>query len=404
LSLAPGLFAIEVGGYDPALVALLREALALLGSEDARLRALLLARLALALYWADTFDERVAICAEAGRLAQQLGGDDVRAAVLTAQALALSRPANLNERRVLTELAAELCDRAADHQGLLLNRLHRATLLLEAGDLAAARYEAEAFEKLAEQVKQPQAIWIAQALRASRLLLDGRLAEVEALAGVCLQTGERVRDHNALQTFGVHLMLVRVEQGRTAEVLDVLRNYALSYPRTVAWRAVYAFALSRSGQDEKCASEYASTKLSGFNQPDDLLWPCAMAWLAEVCHSQRDAEGARLLYERLSPYAGRFVAVGFAIACLGAVERYLGLLAATMGDLVAARGHFERALTQNRAASAMLPVAHTLYDCALVLRDLGDAEQAAGHLREALALALDRDLLALQARIRALPP
>jgi hypothetical protein len=42
-------------------------------------------------------------------------------------------------------------------------------------------------------------------------LLDGRLTEVEQLAGTCLVAGQRVRDHNALLTFGVHLTLVRIE-------------------------------------------------------------------------------------------------------------------------------------------------------------------------------------------------
>ncbi|HEY6079429.1 MAG TPA: AAA family ATPase, partial [Polyangiaceae bacterium] len=319
LSLSPGLFAIEVGGYDPVLVGLLREALEQVGDSNPKLRALLLARLALALYWADTFDERVSICAEAERLSGALDAEEVRAAVMTAQALALSRPANLPERAQLTQRALELCGRVGDHHGLVLNRLHRASLLLEAGDLAAADFEADAFRKLAEEVQQPQALWIARALQSCRLLLDGRLAAVEAIAADCLQTGQRVRDHNALQTFGVHLTLVRIEQGRGREVLEALRNYAVTYPRTVAWRAFYAFALSRSGEPEKCAAEYASTKANGFAQPDDLLWPLSMAGLAEVCHTQGDAEGARVLYERFAPFANRSVVIGFGVGCWGSV-------------------------------------------------------------------------------------
>lgn len=403
LSLSPGLFAIEVGGYDPVLVELLREALAQVGHQNDKLRALLLARLALALYWADTFDERAAICEEAERLSLRLAADDVRASVTTAHALALSRPANLAERRVLSEQAAELCGRVRDHHGLLLNRLHRATLLLEEGDLAGANFEADAFTKLAEEVHQPQAIWIGRALRASRLLLDGRLGEVEAIAADCLQTGERVRDHNALQTFGVHLTLVRVEQGRGAEVLDVLRTFAVTYPRTVAWRAMYAFVLSRTGQSETCAAEYASIKANRFAQPDDLLWLLATAAFAEVCHYQDDAEGAGLLYERLLPFASRVVVIGFGIACWGSAERYLGLLCATMGRHATAGEHFERALVANRRIQGALPLAYTLYDYAVLLRHAGDdAERARDYLQQAEDIAQSRDLTALQARITAL--
>lgn len=397
LSLVPGLFAIEVGGYDPALVELLREALSQVG-DNQRLRALLLARLALALYWGDTFDERVAICAEAAALAEASGLDEVKAGVTTACALALLRPSNLPERQQLTERAVELCGRVGDHHGLLLNRLHRAALLLEVGDLGAAEFEADGFRRLAEEVQQPQALWIARALDACRLLLDGRLPEVEAIAADCLQTGQRVRDHNALQTFGVHLTLVRVEQGRGHELLEVLRNYAAAYPRTAAWRAVYAFALYRSGELADCRAQYESVKLSGFSLPEDLVWQPGMAFFSEVCAALGDAEGAALLYERFAAFSGRFVVIGYSIACLGSADRYLGLLCATLGRREAARQHFERAIEQNRRLAASLPLAYSLFDYARCIASEAP-EHAQKCLAEAQGIAQERGLLQLQERI-----
>ena len=402
LSLVPGLFAIEVGGYDPTLVELLREALSQVGADNQRLRALLLARLALALYWGDTFDERVAICAEAAELAEASDSDEVKASVTTARALALLRPSNLHERQKLTELAVELCGRVGDHHGLLLNRLHRAALLLEAGDLGAAAFEADAFQRLVEEVHQPQALWIGRALSACRLLLDGRLPEVEAIAADCLQTGQRVRDHNALQTFGVHLTLVRVEQGRGSEMLDVLRTYAASYPRTVAWRAVYAFALCRSGETAVCQAQYQSSKDSGFALPDDLVWPPSMALFAEVAAALGDADGARSLYERFAPYSGRFVVIGYSIACLGSADRYLGLLAATLGDLAGAERHLRLGIDQNRRLGARLPLAYSLFDYAGLIA-LQAPQRALDCLREAEQLAKDCGLVQLEARISAAP-
>jgi hypothetical protein len=364
LSLSPGLFAIEVGTFDVSLVGLLREALALVGTQNDRLRALLLARLALALYWGDTFADRQAICSEATALAASVGSDEVSAAVLTAHALSLSRPSNLHERLLLTERAVDLCGRVSDHHGSLLNRLHRASILLELGDGAANEFEADLFRKLAEEVKQPQALWIGRALQACRLLLDGRLSEVEALAADCLQTGQRVQDHNALQTFGVHLTLVRLEQGRGAELTETLRTYATTYPRTVAWRAMYLMALHRSGQHEACAAEYASAKAKGFALPDDLLWQVSMAFFAEISSARGDREAASVLYERLAPHGSRCVVIGFGIACLGSMERYLGLLAAAMGEIDMAREHYERAIATNRQIRGSLPLAHSLYELA----------------------------------------
>jgi len=401
LNLAPGLFAIETGVFDPALVGLLREALALAGHADPKLRALLLARLALALYWSDTFDERVALCREARRLAEQVGTDDVMAAVVTAQIFALLRPGNLAERRALSDQAIELGRRAGDHQCMLLNRLVRVAMHLESGDPAAAWFEAEAFEKLAELTREPQSLWIVKAHRACRLLLDGQLSEVEQLAGACLSSGQRVHDHNALLTFGVHLTLVRFEQARAAEVVDVIRDYATRYPRIVGWRVLYASALLRAGQAEYVA-EYESLKRSDFALPDDLNWMVSMAWLAEICHARNDREGAALLYERLIPFADRLVVIGYAgIACLGSVARYLALLSATLAQSEATNGHFEQALIAERHVSGALPLAHTLCEYARWLLSSGVTDAAQDYRREAGRLIEQRNLVALRARLPA---
>ncbi len=398
LNLAPGLFAIETGVYDPLLVGLLREALEQAGHADPKRRALLLGRLALALYWSDTFDERVEICREARELAERVGTDDVRAEVATAEVFGLLRPSNLEERRRLSDHALELCRRAGDYHGSLMNRVLRAAMCLEVGDRAAARFEHDAFRQLAETTNQPQSAWIVKAQRACQLLLDGELSEVEQLAGACLMSGERVRDHNALLTFGVHLTLVRVEQARAGEVLDVIRDYAARYPRIIGWRVLYCYTLGRADRPQECRAEYESLKRTGFALPEDLNWMVAMSWLADTCHALEDPASARLLYERLAPYADRQVVIGYGIGCVGSVERCLAVLAATAGDS-AAGGHFERALAANRRVSATLPYIQTLCDYAEWLQSLGQDEQARAAFGEAEPLIQARSLVALAKRV-----
>jgi tetratricopeptide (TPR) repeat protein len=399
--LAPGLFAIETGVYEPLLVEILREALDQVGHEDERLRALLLGRLALALYWSDAAEERARLCEEAARLAERLGTPEVLAAVTTARAFALIRPGNLDERRELAEKAMELSRKAGDHPLSMLNGLLRGAAELERGDVAAFAFEANAFRVLAEQTRQPQALWIVQAQRASQLLLDGRLDEVEALSGACFVIGQRVRDHNALLTFGVHLTLVRIEQGRADEMLDAIRDYAARYPLIVGWRVLYAYALSRAGNSSAAKAEYESFKTRGFALPDDLNWMVSMAWLSELCAALADRDGALILYEKLLPYAKRLVTVGYAgIACLGSVERYLGLLASTFGRVDDARRHFEEAVGANRNTSATLPLAQTLRDYGVLLAKVGEAAAAQARLQEAKILTDSRNLAALAATIR----
>jgi DNA-binding winged helix-turn-helix (wHTH) protein/tetratricopeptide (TPR) repeat protein len=409
LNLAPGVFAIETGVYDPGLVGLMREALELVDDTDPKLRALLLARLALAMYWSDTFAERAAICDEAEAISQTLASDEVKARVATSRLFALLRPLNLEERRELSDRALELCQRVGDRDGLMLTRLQRAAIALELGDIAGQAFEADAFRMLAEETNQPQAVWIVAAQRACRLFMQGELEQVERLAGACLIAGQRVQDHNALGTFGLDLTLVRIEQSRADEILAVVRDYAARYPRILGWRVVYANALYRAGRSNECAVEYASLKAAGFALPHDLLWMGATALLVEVCSAQHDVEGADTLYDRLLPFASRLVVLGYAgIVCLGSVERFLALMAATRGRHTDAERHFQRAVEVNRATGATLPLAHTLCDLAAWSTRAGQTERARAALHEAQLVIETRDLPDLTQRLaelkRAHPP
>ena len=80
------------------------------------------------------------------------------------------------------------------------------------------------------------------------------------------------------------------------------------------------------------------------------------------------ADQAPRIYEQLRPYAGTAIVVRPAAAgCLGPADTYLGLLAATAGDLALAEVHFEAAVRLARlmrstpfVAAAQVELARTL--------------------------------------------
>ena len=75
-----------------------------------------------------------------------------------------------------------------------------------------------------------------------------------------------------------------------------------------------------------------------------------------------DEELAALVRPELEPYAGTVVVVGYGVACYGAADRYLGMLAATLGDWAVAEARFEAALDLNRRMGAPTWLAHTAYE------------------------------------------
>lgn len=102
-----------------------------------------------------------------------------------------------------------------------------------------------------------------------------------------------------------------------------------------------------------------------------------------------DAVAAKTLYARLAPFAGRH-AIASNEGSVGIVDRYLGLLAATMGRLDDAEGHLAAAIPILDAMGARPWRAHAEHDLAKVLRlrgAPGDAERAAALDRAAVAAA-----------------
>jgi len=114
---------------------------------------------------------------------------------------------------------------------------------------------------------------------------------------------------------------------------------------------------------------------------------------------------AKLVYAELLPHSGSSVMIGHAVACYGAADRYLGMLAAVAGDRDRAALHFEAALARDREAGASTWVAHTACEYGRLLRDGGrpdDATRAAELLAEAADLARRIGMRSLLERIH--PP
>jgi len=91
--------------------------------------------------------------------------------------------------------------------------------------------------------------------------------------------------------------------------------------------------------------------------------------------------------------------------CCGSVARYLGMLATTLGDWVAAEEHFSAALRLDERLQAWPWLAHTKHEFALMLRARGrrrDQGRAAELIAAAAASAERIGMPALQQKIRSL--
>ena len=185
----------------------------------------------------------------------------------------------------------------------------------------------ERYARLAEESQQPFLLCLDLGFRAMRALLRGCFTDSERLAQQALAIGQRLQTENAAGIFGLQMFTLRREQGRLKELEPAVRYFVQQHTVAGTWRPGLAVIYSELGRTEEARAEFEHLAQHDFaDLPRDALWMGCMSYLADVCTFLGDKNRAAILYELLLPYAGRTVVVGSAVACYGALSRYLGAL------------------------------------------------------------------------------
>jgi DNA-binding CsgD family transcriptional regulator len=280
----------------------------------------------------------------------------------------------------------------------------RIAALIAIGDLGAARVELAALFETAGRMRQPFALHVAEQYAAAIALCDGRLHEAEAAAERSREWSRLLAGRDPSSVYGIQMFGIRREQGRLAELAPAVRSLAVS-DRAAAWRPGLAALMAELGMVREARAELDRIRAEGLDTLRPSLWLASLTYLADVCAIAGDAEMAKLVYAELLPHSGSSVMIGHAVACYGAADRYLGMLAAVAGDRDRAALHFEAALARDREAGASTWVAHTACEYGRLLREGGrpdDATRAAELLAEAADLARRIGMRSLLERIH--PP
>ena len=156
--------ASETGNVDEALLDMLREALGALGDAEPVLRARLLARQAMALYFSPDSARGEALSLEALELARATGDVATELRCLVARHFALWRPDHLDERARVAAQIIHLGDLAREPEIVLEGRLWRLVAELERGAGEAASREIDAFARAAGAVRHPIYRWHADSI------------------------------------------------------------------------------------------------------------------------------------------------------------------------------------------------------------------------------------------------
>ncbi len=351
-ALGAGGLGVHVGPCDEALVAALEGALDALGGADPSLRARLLGRLAIELYYPDPA-RADRLSAEAVAAARATGDPGALAAALNARRVAIWDIAHTAERLAAATEMAEAAVAAGDAALVLQARAWRIVDLLELGRAPEAREEVAAYTAGADTLGLPHYRWWAALWRGTLALMGGDDAAARRAGAEAESLGRRADDPNA----PLHVRIQEVQSDLDAGRFDrfdrdyVELNIAES-PASWAWATWLAWVDAASGERERAealvaqlaADDFAAVRL-------DVNWHAAVDLCeALIVLGDGQQERARRLYDRLAPYGGLIAVVGRAAVVYAPLDHHLGGLALLMGDHDAAVTHLERAVA---AADAM---------------------------------------------------
>jgi DNA-binding CsgD family transcriptional regulator/tetratricopeptide (TPR) repeat protein len=389
------------GIADQGAIELLEEAAGALGEGRSELRVRILGGLARALDFSGDRARAAIVRENAIVMARGLRDRAGLAAVLVGAYWSrgsVPLPETLAMLSEAMDIGAELGDTEIRAEAMSW----RVPTFVALGDLGAARREVAALEATAEQTAQPFVIHVAAHYGSALALCDGRLDAAEALAVRSADWSRLLTGREASGVHGIQMFGIRREQGRLAELAPVVRLLAGQGGGSGPWRPGLASVLVELGMHDEARGELERVRDEGLDGLRASLWLASLTYLADACTALGDAGTAALVYPELVPLAGANVMIGHFVACYGAADRYLGMLAATCGDHDLADVHFATAATHNRRAGMLTWLAHTLHQDGAARLARGDAAGAAPLLAEAGTIAEGAGLRALAGRVRAL--
>lgn len=253
---------------------------------------------------------------------------------------------------------------------------------LELADLSAFDQTLVRYERIARRLKEPHHLFQLQFVMAMRALLDGRYDDVPFHANRARTIGDGIEGADAAGVHAMQMFQLCRDTGRLEMIKPVL-DLAVKQQSDWIWLPGLALIRTELGQLELAAELFDRMASRDFAAlPRDELWTTNLAFSAEVCARIGDANRAAFLFDCLLPYQGRLVVLGPAVACLGPVDRYLGLLSRTLGDTERAAELLHRAIDTCQRIETLPWEARSRVE----LAELPDHCGAGEHAERALAI------------------
>jgi class 3 adenylate cyclase/tetratricopeptide (TPR) repeat protein len=348
------------------------------GTEPTAARARLLAVLCSAHDAGLEWQIRRDLALQAVDTATRAADDTAFLEVINATYLSVVTPDRFNTIAEDVERAVAIADRIGDPVLRSEIRERLIEVRYQQCDLSGADQVRAELEDVVERVGLPYGRWLLATLTSGRLMLAGRLDEAEAANEKALEIGLAAGASEAFSAYGGVLYNLRWHQGRLDEIGDFFLDVARDSPTIAALQAVIPMLLCELGRVDEARERLAPMAATNFEFPFDNTWMVGMHDLLDGVATTGDRAGARVLVERVAPYATQVVSAG-GLVVHGALARPLARGATLLGDYEQAEEWFAVANDINTRLQAPFRIALTQLDHAdlcLTRHADGDATRA----------------------------
>jgi class 3 adenylate cyclase/tetratricopeptide (TPR) repeat protein len=403
-------------GYDDALfiagvplkpsIATLTEAKSLVGPDDDRRRCLILTRLARAHLLLGESKKSASFDQQATVLARRLDDRESLFYLLVNRHMVprpIGYPQEIQGRLVELDELIELSQGSKDDEARVRAHALNIYISAELGERSRVNGSVATLVELGDSRQRLNAQWVARHGEAMLAILDGNFQTAEKLAQQGLELGHQAHGEQVEGLYGVQMFSIRREQGRLAEVAPVIKRLIDDNPSETTWLPGFALIAAELGFEEPARRRLRQLAETEFEMPRDAKRSTSLSYVAEVAAFLGDAETAARLYELMMVYQHMTITAGIVTVCYGAASRYLGMLAATLGEFDRAEAHFEQALDMNARMGARPWLAHTKAEYALLLRRRGGkgfSKRAEVLANEAWEIAAELDMVRLKRRLQ----
>jgi DNA-binding SARP family transcriptional activator len=246
---------------------------------------------------------------------------------------------------------------------------------LQVGDLAGFDATLERVARLGEDKQDRFLLATAAMWRGLRALLDGRFDEVEHHAAEMLRWARD--DAGFISNHAGLLASLWWDEGKLEELKPLLIAATQQGSGLVdSVRSALALVYIDLDEPDEARAHVAEIVAAGITGgARGLGWSVTLAMLAEVCARLGDTKAIAELATALAPYTGQLIVIGTGSGCLGAADRYLGMLAAAGGQPIQAEARFNAALALEESVGSEPLASRTCVAHARALVRSGDANE-----------------------------